>query len=177
MRIYVIGGEQSGKSTAARFLGKALRLPVAETQSVACRELARFCMTGKHVVQDEYLVKAAIEVMDDRFREGRKYFSELLVGLNPTALVDHCMPPYRPGIVVGVSRFCEVHALMQRSHDHVMSARWIRIERPGHKDADFELESMPCVMVIRNDGSLKGLKVKMERLAEKMMNPAFRIAA
>jgi adenylate kinase family enzyme len=177
MRIFVIGAEESGKSTAGRFLANALKLPVAETLDVSTRELARFCMTGEHTVQDEFMVHAAMDVMEDRFRKARRYFADLMIGLNPLVLIDRCMPMHQPGIIVGVSRLMELLALKQRDEAAFKSSFWIKIVRPGMKDEKFDLATMPGCRIIRNDGSLKTLKLRIEDCAREIRHAVQKQAA
>jgi len=168
MRIFVIGAEGSGKSTAARFLGIAMGLPVTETGQEVTKELARFLMNATDAVQDVGQVDASIHDAKEHLRKTLHYMGDLMTGLNPTVLVDRCISPYQPGIVVGMRRLREVNGLFDRHITFCSGAIWVRIVRPGVVDRTFELNDSPCNFEVQNDGSLKTLKLRMERVAQKI---------
>jgi hypothetical protein len=168
MRIFIIGAEESGKSTASRFLSLELGIPAEETGRVVMRELAKYHVKQGDTYPDVEVVAATIELCKDQFREHLRMMGTMMTKLKPTALIDGCTHPYKPAIVVGVRRMREVQGLMLQDERHLADAVWIRIDRPGHdrKPGDvYELDDLPCEYVVRNCASLKCLRERMIQIA------------
>jgi hypothetical protein len=175
MRIYIIGAEESGKSTASRFLSLELGIPAAETGRVVMRELAKFHAQQRDTYPDVDVVAATIEQCKDQFRGHLRMMGTMMTKLKPTVLIDECTNPYAPAIIVGVRRIREVQGLADHGYSYMTDAVWIRIDRPGHdrKPGDvFELHDMPCNYVVRNCGSLKCLRERMIRIAAELRQRA-----
>lgn len=175
MRIFIIGAEESGKSTASRFLSLELGIPAAETGRVVIRELAKFHVQQRDTYPDVDVVAATIEHCKEQFREHLRMMGTMMTKLKPTALIDDCVNPYAPAIIVGVRRIREVQGLADHGYRYMTDAVWIRIDRPGfnRKPGDvFELHDMPCDYVVRNCGSLQCLRERMIRIAAELRQRA-----
>ena len=176
MRVYIIGPEESGKSTAARFLAQSMNLPIFETDSAVFREIAKLCKCGDSVVQDLELISAGVDVCRDSFRKTGRYMRNLMTTLKPTALVDRHLAAYADGIVVGVQYQREVEALTTQKRVKACQPVWIRINRLDHDARNFELNDIPVDFDVLNI-SLRGLKAKMHEIACELQPLAVQKAA
>jgi hypothetical protein len=171
MRIFIIGTEQSGKSTASRFLSLAMNIPARETGRTVIRHLANLMARKPECLDNVAAVAATIECNKERYRKDLRELGNLMTQLKPTALIDDCADPYTPGIIVGVRRQREVMGLANRDARYYTDAVWIRIDRPSKRDPRevFELQDMPCDYIVKNDGSLNALRDRMRSIARSLL--------
>lgn len=172
MRIFIIGREQSGKSTASRFLSVAMNIPVRETGRTVIRHLAGLMSRRPECLDDVAAAAATIEANKELYRKDLRELGNLMTQLKPTALIDDCADPYKPGIIVGVRRQREVMGLADRDTRYCSNAVWILIDRPSAKRDSrevFELEHLPFDYVVKNDGSLSALRDRMRSVARSLL--------
>jgi hypothetical protein len=174
MRIFIVGAERSGKSTAALYLSEALYCKFAETGDLVIDELAKLYSLGNGLHQKTETWARIIGLHKEDFRPELGVIGDLITRIRPSALIDAC--PRRARIVVGVRRKREVFGCYERRSRRGWNSLWIKIvsNRPPVSASRYELQDHPCDGEIVNDGDLSALQSKMYELARIIQSSSFR---
>lgn len=167
MRVFIIGPDGSGKSTAAWLLSNELMCSCAETGEAIIQALAFVFAGGKDGSDDSrHYWAMSIRKRKSEFRRELKAMGDLMTALKPTALIDECAN--RAKIVVGVRRLSEAQGYLQRCgwNDSI----WIRMERNDSLKVGFELSDWPVHFRIGNERTLSVLQEKLRIIAGHIQN-------
>ena len=170
MKIFIIGSERCGKSSAAFFLSQALNCEYAETGRLVINELAKLYATGNGAPESYDTWVRIIGLHKDEFRHELGVVGDLITTLAPTHLIDDCAK--RARIVVGVRRRREVLSFFRNCSRQDWNCRWIKIvaPQPAVSGSRYELRSQPCDYEVVNDGDLPALQEKMQTVARKIQS-------
>jgi len=167
MRVFIIGPDGSGKSTAAWLLSNELFCSCAETGEAIIQALAFVFAGGKDGGESSRNCWAtSIRTRKSEFRRELRAMGDLMTALKPTALIDECAS--RAKIVVGIRRLSEAEGYLQRCgwDDSV----WIRMERKDSSKVGFELSDWPVHYRIGNERTLSDLQEKLRVIAGHIEN-------